>query len=206
MPPELPPSSSARPLHAHRAAMNELAPVHQVTMSLLGVPALAVAVGRGQARGSPDPLAAAAAGGDLAAPTLLPATVPAGQPPTTAVAVGKAAGKETATERKARQQRNNSEAQKRYRSRQKEKLTNLVNLSERLTKENRGLQKHVAALEREVARLGAELAAAKGMPKGMHGEPGTPSATSSDAAPDTPPAHQTAGQARGAFGAPPASA
>ena len=182
--------------------MSELAPVHQVTMSLLGVPALAVAVGSGQAGGSPDPLAtataaAAAAAGDLAAPTLFPATVPAGEPPTTAG--GKAAGKETVTQRKARQQRNNSEAQKRYRSRQKEKLTNLVNLSERLTKENRGLRKQVAALDREVARLGAELAAAKGTP-----ELGTPSAISEEG-PDTPPAHPAAGQARGAFGAPPAS-
>ena len=63
-------------------------------------------------------------------------------------------------QRVQRAQKQNNAAQKRYRSRQKEKVNNLVKRSEALEVENKALKLRVAQLEATNARLRDELASA----------------------------------------------
>ena len=78
-------------------------------------------------------------------------------------------------QRVQRAQKQNNAAQKRYRSRQKEKVNNLVKRSEDLEVENKALKLRVAQLEATNARLRDELASAAS-PRGAPREGAEPEA------------------------------
>ena len=78
-------------------------------------------------------------------------------------------------QRAQRAQKQNNAAQKRYRSRQKEKVNNLVKRSEDLEVENKALKLRVAQLEATNARLRDELASATS-PRGPRREGAEPEA------------------------------
>ena len=78
-------------------------------------------------------------------------------------------------QRVQRTQKQNNAAQKRYRSRQKEKVNNLVKRSEDLEVENKALKLRVAQLEATNARLRDELASATS-PRGPRREGAEPEA------------------------------